>query len=628
MTSNSPNSPHNSTLTISPLVPTRRRDLFHTTTPNEGNRSRIFGSSTPASSLNKVVQQQDIVDTEDVTQADRLRLWRHDSLMQHHYKTAEYIGDKVLALTQDPNDAFWLLQVHYSTGNYQRLRDLLQGKRFDESVSCRYLACLCLIKLEKWDEALDIIGEENPFKDDNNIKNQDGGIKLEASMCYLRGVIYSNFNNFAKLKECFKEAVKIDVKCLELFQELVNKNLMTPREEWEFLSSLNFSDADNNDELVRLLYITKLNKYSNIEIFEESESRLKEEYNLIQNNDLLLARADLFFIQCRFQQCLDVCEVVLQNDQFNFNILPNYLSCLYELNGKNKLFLISHKLAEFHPNNHITWLAIAIYYLSINKIIELRKFFSKLSLLNPNFGQAWIGFAHTFALEGEHEQAISAYATLSRLFPGSHLPNLFLGMQYLQMNNLSLASEYLNYSYSICPSDPLLLNEIGVINYHKSDLLKLEFYFDKLLTNASNLQSDSKSWLPININLGHVYRRLKKYDKLLYYFNNVLKISSKDSNIYCSIGLIYLKQKKVSKLIDFLHKLLSISPNDPVLIDLLKKLLDENLSLKFVTKSTLGKLEIPSFKQKDVLPNIMKMVDEMVEDVLLGSESDDMEVSD
>ena len=29
----------------------------------------------------------------------------------------------------------------------------------------------------------------------------------------------------------------------------------------------------------------------------------------------------------------------LAKDQYNFSILPNYLSCLHELGGKNKLFL-------------------------------------------------------------------------------------------------------------------------------------------------------------------------------------------------------------------------------------------------------------------------------------------------
>ncbi|GMF05865.1 unnamed protein product [Ambrosiozyma monospora] len=120
-----------------------------------------------------------------MSQADKLRLWRHDALLQHHYNTAIYIGDKVLSLTNDPNDAFWLAQVHYSNGNYQIARNLLAGPKFEDSVSCRYLTGLCLVKLEKLDEALDIIGEVNPFKKDHSIKNPDELEKVIKKLFWL-----------------------------------------------------------------------------------------------------------------------------------------------------------------------------------------------------------------------------------------------------------------------------------------------------------------------------------------------------------------------------------------------------------------------------------------------------------
>lgn len=37
---------------------------------------------------------------------------------------------------------------------------------------------------------------------------------------------------------------------------------------------------------------------------------------------------------------------------------------------------------------------------------------------DTRFGPAWITFSHCFAFEGEHEQAITAYSTTARLFPG------------------------------------------------------------------------------------------------------------------------------------------------------------------------------------------------------------------
>lgn len=577
-------SQHNSTLYISPLINNKNQDVF-VTPPNPpttlfdtpGSNHSLFFNLDRNSSNDFVRKSQE---TEPLSQVEKLRLWRHDALMQHHYRTAEYIGDKVLALTNDPNDAFWLAQVYFTSGNYLRAKQLLlQKPEFEKSVSCRYLAGYCAIKLELWEDALDLIGEANPFKKDDELqqKTSDGGVKLEASMCYLRGLIYANQNNFEKAKESYKEAVLVDVKCFEAFDELITNNLMAPNEEWGFLSSLNFRDADDNDELIKLLYTTRLSKYLNALKFEEAEAILNEEYDLGDNCDILLSKADHLYVQCNFDDCLAICEKILAKDQYNFNVLPNYVSCLHELGGKNKLFLKAHQLAESNPTSPMTWLAIGVYYLSLNKLAEARKFFSKATLFNPNFGHAWIGFAHTFAAEGEHEQAISAYAFAARLFPGTHLPNLFLGMQHLQMSNLSLSEEYLIASYQICDSDPLVLNELGVINFYKHELAKAELYFQEALSAAKHLNSDSKIWISIHANLGHVYRRANQSYKALDCFNQVLRIShTSDPNILSAIGLIHLKLGNIFKAIDILHDALAVAPSDPVASDLLKRALESN----------------------------------------------------
>ncbi|GMM30297.1 anaphase promoting complex subunit [Martiniozyma asiatica (nom. inval.)] len=600
----SANSPNNSTLTFSPLLNGKKiRDNFrtpqnpsihHPTGSASGSASAVkptlsFSNSfynhqsspQPGRNFNSVLESENQTDPFDedtpLSQADKLRLWRHDALLQHHYTTAAYIGDKVLTLTNDPNDAFWLAQVHYSNDHFQVARNILLG--FEDSVGCRYLAGLCLLKLEKLDEALDIVGEFNPFKKQHSVKNTDGGIKVEASLCFLRGKIFAKQNNFDRAKDCYKEAVLVDVKCFEAFNELISNHLLTPDEEWDLLNNLNFDDAENNNELVKMLYITRLNKYQNINIFEEAKQRLSDEYNLADNNDIILSQAELLYMQCRFEDCLDLCKIVIQKDDLNLSAMANYLSCLFETGKKNELFLIAHKLAEAYPNHYITWLAIGIYYFATKQTNEARMFFSKASTINPSFGPAWIGFAHTFAADGEHEQAISAYATAARLFPGVHLPNLFLGMQYLQMSNFTLANEYLNYSHTICSADPLLLNELGVLNYHQGDLSKAESFFQRALKKTKNIAYGSKPWVSIHCNLAHVYRKQRHFDKSITHFNQVLKLAKSDSNTYSTLGLIYLKIGKISKGIEMLHMSLSISPGDTIATDLLEKALEINLKL-------------------------------------------------
>ncbi|CAK9441413.1 uncharacterized protein LODBEIA_P52810 [Lodderomyces beijingensis] len=587
----------------------RKKEIFRTP-PNQTAKQSTKIFETPGSSSNKssffnldrssninnnnLTTSQNRSD-ESLSQADfltpieKLRLWRHDVIGQHQYKTAEFLGDKILDLTNDPNDAFWLAQVYFDQGNYSRCKDLiLSSEEFSNSILCRYLAGYSLIKLEQWDEALELIGEENPFDKEDRLKNDDGGVKLEASMCYLRGLVFVAQNNFERAKECYKEALLVDVKCFEAFNELIRNNMMTPREEWEFVTSqLNYREIDGNNDLIKLLYATRLNKYVHVDRFKEAEQILREEYDLMDNCDLLLSQADYLYVQCNFDACLGVCEKILFKDQFNFDVLPNYLSCLYELGGRNKLFYKSHQLAELYSSNPMTWLAVGTYYLSINKIHEARKYFNKATMLNPNFGQAWIGFAHTFAAEGEHEQAISAYAYAAKLFPGAHLPNLFLGMQHLQMNNLNLAKEYLLASHHICEEDPLLLNELGVVYFHKNELDRAEFYLQRALQTSRYLNSNSKTWISIHANLGHVYRKSNEPYKALECFNQVLKVSNKnDANILSAVGLIHMKLGDYVPAIDRLHDALAISPLDPIANDLLKKALEANKenSLEFFSK--------------------------------------------
>ena len=90
-------------------------------------------------------ESDDDADDEDEYEwgmVDRMRLWRHDALMQHLYETAAFWGDKILTWTRkkiaflchlhafiihadDPNDAFWLAQTYFMTHQYSRAERLL-----------------------------------------------------------------------------------------------------------------------------------------------------------------------------------------------------------------------------------------------------------------------------------------------------------------------------------------------------------------------------------------------------------------------------------------------------------------------------------------------------------------------
>ncbi|KAI9818250.1 MAG: anaphase promoting complex subunit cdc16 [Thelocarpon impressellum] len=555
-----------------------------------------------------------------------LRHWRQDAVNKHQYDSAIFIGDKVLALTNNDEDAFWLAQVHFSTGNYTRAQGFLaRHDLVSRSSSCRYLSAHCLIKQGKFDEALSVLGEKNPTHlissssnsrrklqhADGNGRNgssragkggsktgrtEDRGrddaadTKFEAAMCYLRGICYAKQNAFDRAKECYKDAVLVDVQCFEAFDQLMRNSLMSPDEEWAFLEQLDFegvsspagdpSSSQEAAEFTKMLYTTRLSKYKNAGTFATATETLSTHYNLSTNADLLLSKAELLFTQCRFQEALTLTSSILDGDKYNFSVYPLHLACLHELNHKNALFLIAHDLADQHPEEPGSWLAVGVYYLTIGKVAEARRFFSKASMMDPHFGPAWIGFAHTFAAEGEHDQAISAYSTAARLFQGTHLPPLFLGMQNLQLNNMTLADEYLKTAFGLCKTDPLLLNEMGVVFYHRDHLRAAVDMFVSALELAQATDSAPQAWLATRANLGHAYRRLGMLPQALQAFDEVLRQGgsspSDGGSVFCAKGLVQLEMGRASDAVATLHLALAAAPQDPVATDLLGKALAES----------------------------------------------------
>ncbi|KAL3477675.1 hypothetical protein BJX99DRAFT_225901 [Aspergillus californicus] len=535
-----------------------------------------------------------------------LRVWRQQAKARGQHDAAIFIGDKVLALTNSDEDALWLAEVHFSNNNYTRALALLSRQDLiSRSAACRYLAAHCYIKQSQYEQALSVLGDQNPthlirssnsrrklqhvngqgritlrnnkasasriHRSEEREREDVGNVRYEAAMCYLRGLCFAKQNAFDRARDCYKDAVRIDVQCFEAFDQLMKNSLMSPTEELEFLESLDFDAITGADQPIsqeaahftKMLYTTRLSKYSSPATLTDATETLSTHYKLAENPDILLSRAEALYTQCRFAQALELTSSILSTSQSSSTqissaahshlghspaVYPIHLACLYETGATNALFLLSHTLADHSPEESYTYLAIGVYYLSVAKIAEARRFFSKASLLDPHSAPAWIGFAHTFAAEGEHDQAIAAYSTAARLFQGSHLPQLFLGMQHLALNNMSLAQEYLCAAYSMStgaatgtvpsitsmPSselsllggDPLVLNELGVVLYHQNHLEGAIDLFRQSLILATSLQCEPGAWVATRSNLGHALRRLGRFPEALDEFDECLRIGA------------------------------------------------------------------------------------------------------
>ncbi|KAH7884628.1 hypothetical protein F5I97DRAFT_1938027 [Phlebopus sp. FC_14] len=527
---------------------------------------------------------------------DRMRLWRHDALMQHLYETAAFWGDKVLSWTNDPNDAFWLAQTYFMTHEYSRAERLLTrpfpillpeepqesvSKLVDLSVACRYLAAQCQVRQGNWSDALEILGEANPFRHSGKsgaaVPNVDGGIKVEASMCHLRGILMLKLNRGDQAKTCFMEALALDVKCYDAFNQLISGEMMTPDEEWEFIQGLAYKEQIREDaDFIQLMYTSRLRKYQHAEEHALTRQRLVEDFKLADNPDVLYSFADALFTQLRWADCFAITSRILDSVAFHDATMPLHIACMYHLSHlHSKLFVLAHELVDREPENPISWYAVGVYYLSLNKWSQARQYFSKTSLMDPRFGPAWIAFAHTFAMEGEHDHAVTAYSTCARMFVGSHMPLLFVGMEQIMLSNYPLADEALNAAHAACQSDPLLTNELGIMAFNHGHLQRAADLFQRSLELAQVTQSSQKAWTTTYLNLGTCHRKLKRA-KVNY--QRVVEIEPQHAQGLGFLGMVYHHLDDVDQAIVKYHEALSVDPINGHFIELLNLALESNIA--------------------------------------------------
>jgi anaphase-promoting complex subunit 6 len=175
-----------------------------------------------------------------------------------------------------------------------------------------------------------------------------------------------------------------------------------------------------------------------------------------------------------------------------------------------------HELVHTHPKLAISWYTVACYYWTTKKYESAQKYLMKatkidkrsvslsvsaslclclsLSLLTSltsggRFSNAWVLLGHVLAAQEESEHAISAYRTACRVLPGHHEPQVFMAKELVspsdcpfpqranrclssqtRTNNYSLSLHVLTEALELCPNDPTIMNELGVVYLHLNRL--------------------------------------------------------------------------------------------------------------------------------------------------------------
>ncbi|OIW08211.1 hypothetical protein TanjilG_15172 [Lupinus angustifolius] len=480
---------------------------------------------------------------------EKLRGVVRDCVSKHLYSSAIFFADKVAAFTNDPADIYMQAQALFLGRHYRRAFHLLNASKIVlRDLRFRYLAAKCLEELKEWDQCLSMLGEAK-VDDNGNVSDtkdsnvmyldkdsEDREINISSAICFLRGKAYEALGIRPQARLWYKAAIKADPLCYEYEKE----NVIEAK----------FRDLENG---------CSKSDHSN-----PSFSR-----TLKTNTDLLACKAE-YYHQCgEYQKCFELTSVLLEKDPFHIKSTLVHLAAAMELGHSNELYLMACNLVKDYPQKALSWFAVGCYYYCIEKYEQSRHYFSKATSLEETFSPAWIGYGNAYAAQEEGDQAMSAYRTAARLFPGCHLPTLYIGMECMRTHSYKLAEQ----SKATCPSDPLVYNELGVVAYHMQEYKKAIWWFEKTLALIPT--SLSEMWEPTVVNLAHAYRKLKMYHEAISYYEKALTLSTSIST-YAGLAYTYHLQDDFAKAITYYHKALWTKPDDQFCTEMLSlALVDE-----------------------------------------------------
>lgn len=526
-----------------------------------------------------------------------------------------------------PKDVFLLANAMYLAGEYARCHELLESRGLiDADVRFRLLAAQCLVAQKLWDECV-VLLDESGVATMAGLKFDVGGPKMASALCAILAKAYEMLESFEKSTMWYKAAMVQDPMNCEAFSLLMHAGRLSEAEEVGFVDEV-VSRLPDGAAWMKSLYISMLSGRG-----EESVGRMKAALgsfggdsphgqgtltagpnqskmatrssrrrqesaehkqgadasngrgaatgvessavmgSLLQDSSVVASRATLLARQGRYHEAYALAKSFVDRDLYDTRLLPVYLSIAVKLKKRNDVFVLGHKLMEKRPEDAESWYAAGCYYYLTEQYSSARNFFGKATSLNKMFFPAWIGFAHSFACMDETDQAMAAYRTASRLFPGLPQPVIGMALEYARMNNLGLAQKLCSMAYQKNPHDPSLLLEAGVIAYRNARYGEAL----KLLKNAVDAfdEADEDREVAL-VNLGHCYRKIGKYEQSVDVLTRALALDAYQPGTYIALAFAHHLAGDPINAVDAYHKALSLRPEDPFAISMLELALEES----------------------------------------------------
>ena len=529
---------------------------------------------------NNLNSKEQFVTYEEILSKMKLLIDKYLSL--NLYKNALFYAEKSLNFSLNhemksiSENIFTLAKCLYLNKEYSRCVNLIQKYNMVYfNLNFLILIGQALYNCEDYESLISFL-EKEPITFESPLKNKSDTQILHSIRYLLIGKAYEMQENKQPAIRNYLLSLQYDPNNIEAFDILLNHQLLNLESKNNLLPTLSFS-SDNywlydyfKSKIDDNIYMTEK---SDIEIKENENEEKANVMDILYKNedqDLMKMEAEKYFIARDYTNTFNKLRKINEEDFYNLEIIPMLCSCMIELNKVGELYSLAYKLANNCGDKYISWYAVGCYYYSIKKYDLSRKYFLKCNQLNKNFPEGWIALGNSYAGQDESDQALNAYRTCLRLFPGCHYSNLYIGMEFIRTNNFKTAFITFQNALLLSVNDPLIYNEIGVVYYKQRQFDEAEKFFLKGVSICNN-EDRSITTQTLILNLGHCYKKMKRFKEALQLYIKLYCIDSRNIDVLNAIGttLAFLGNNNLA--LEYLHKANFIKSNDNYSIGMINK---------------------------------------------------------
>jgi len=364
-------------------------------------------------------------------------------------------------------------------------------------------------------------------------------------------------------------------------------------------------------------------------VIEQAFQNLHLKHSLSQSPEILTLAATRAYNSYNLPLALHHCQTLYSMDPLCADAALIQIATLTGLGQKRPLFRLAHALVDAGPKSAVAWYAVGCYYHACGRYDLAQRNFCRATRLDPRSAECWIAFGCAFASCDENDQANACFRAAQRFHAGSHIPMLYMGMEHLRTNNLTLAGHFLRGARGMGQRDPLCCNELGVWAYRKREwgvavgwfVMALRLCVEADLAGRAWVEWDCDGgdedgnlqvvgggsrqqvmrrrrqiapnltdqdcieicqeafWEPTIFNLGQSYRKAKRFDDAILCFEKCLALCPGKDSSYSALGFTRHIRGDLEGAIEAYHQALSRKPDDPFASEMLNRALHDALDV-------------------------------------------------